>query len=273
MRIDPQFVDVDFEKESLRLGLSRGCEGFLRPGQRFRSFADMANIIPQSQWEDLAIQGDTEKTNGAYLVTRVMDQTQEGSCVGNATAQCIECTQSASFGKENKIDISAISIYKSIGSSPQSGAYVGDALEFICDNGALPLDTPANREKFGDAVMPHTGFRAPYPTGWEETAKHFKGEEFVEINKAEEMFSSLLQRFFVVVGREGHSILYVAVVRKDGQWLFPYVNSWGNWGQAYGNMEYGFGFDTERQMKKTLGRSAGAFALRSMVYPTFAGAE
>lgn len=267
MNINPDFVDVDFSVEAERLGKMRGCNGMLRPGQKFRRFGEYTNLIPNGQWEELARKLDAEKSNAAFLLNRVYNQQQEGSCVGNATAQCVEGTMTGQVGFDRKIDLSAISIYKAIGSSPQSGAYVGDALERICDVGVLPLDTPENRAKFGDHVMPATGFRSPWPQGYESTAAKFRGLEFYEIDTEAEMMSALLQGFFVVVGREGHSIVYCAVVYQDGKRMFAFCNSWGSWGQAYGNLDYGFGFDTEKQMKKTLGRSAGAFALLSMVTP------
>lgn len=257
MPIDPAILDVDFSQQPY----ARGNLG-VRPGaKKMRAFRDVAKLVPESEWRGLSEELKAESSGCASLVTRIYDQKQEGSCVANASCQAVEIIQAMQFGKDRVIQLSAISLYKRIGSSAQSGAYVGDGLEELAKRGALPLDTPVNRERFADKVMPNTGFREPYPQDWENTANYFRAQEWWEIESMAELMSALLQRFPVVVGREGHSICYCEPVFDGSKLTIKYANSWGNWG------DNGFGYDTERQAKKTIG--GGAWALRSVNIPDF----
>lgn len=256
--IDERFIDVEFDKQP------EYTMGNLGPGdvRRMRSFGEVCRTIPESEWKELAEKLVATNSGCSAMVTRIYDQKQEGSCVANASCQAMEIVQGVQFGKDRVIQLSAISLYKRIGSSAQSGAYVGDGLEELAKRGALPLDTPENRERFGDKVMPNTGFREPYPQDWENTANYFRAVEWLEIKSLAELVSSLLTRFPVVVGREGHSICYCDYL-PDGK--VKYANSWSmGWG------ENGFGYDTVKQVKKTIG--GGAWALRAVNYPEFQAA-
>lgn len=191
----------------------------------------------------------------SQLVSRIYNQGNEGSCVANACSQAHEIIQAKQFGKANVVPLSAISLYKRIGRSPNSGAMVSDGLDEMSERGVLPLDTPENRTKFGAAVMPNTGFRTPYPTGWEATAKKFAGTEWFILESVNELVSALLLQMPVVVGRSGHSIAYCDVVYQGSDLMVKYANSWGNWG------ENGFGYDSMRLIRSS---ASWAFALRSV---------
>ena len=256
MPIDPALIDIDFAKQP------EYTMGNLGPGPaRFRGFSDAVKVIPESEWKELIERLNTDKSGCASLVTRIYDQKQEGSCVANASCQANEIVQAVQFGKDRVVPLSAISLYKRIGRSPSSGAMVSDGLKESIDLGILPLDTQTNREKFGDKVMPNTGFREPFPADWENTANYFRALEWLEIKSTAELISALLQRFPVVVGRQGHSICYCEPLYKDGELLVKYANSWGDWG------DNGYGYDSQSQIKQSA--SSGAFALRAVTYPTF----
>lgn len=263
MEINDRFLDYDFTKDE---NYVRGYLGYREDGA-YRDFADVEGVLTDSEIDEcIAILDANPEAGLDYLVTRVFNQRQEGSCVGNAVTQDDEVLQAKQFGKENVIPLSAISVYKRIGSSPGSGAMVSDALDEICKRGALPLDTPANREKFGDAVMPHTGFYTKFPADWEKTAKQFAGREYLVIKGVNALLSALCKGFPVVVGREGHSILYLRPMRRNGKRVVKYVNSWGEWGDAGGTFPSGFGYDSESQIRKSAG---WAFALRTIAVPTW----
>jgi hypothetical protein len=198
--------------------------------------------------------------NGTLITRREGTVLVSGnSCVANATSQSNEITQALQFGKENVVHLSAISLYKRIGSSPSSGASVDDGLEEMKERGILPLDDEANKARFKH-TMPNTGFRTAYPDGWEDTAKMFKVQEWLVVDRVAELVSRLLDGKPVVVGRSGHSICYCDVVYKDGALCVKYVNSWGDWG------ENGYGYDTMGKIKSSAG---WAFAPVSVVVPTF----
>lgn len=187
------------------------------------------------------------------------------NCVGNATAQAIEIIQARQFGEDRVVPLSAISLYKRIGRSPGSGAMLDDSYDEIRSRGILPLDTPENRARFGDHVMPARGFYEPFPPGWESTAKKIVGIEGYVIRSVDGIATALLKQIGpVVVGRQGHSIVYVNWVYKSGRSLCPYPNSWKvTWGQPYGDMPGGFGFDSESQISQSAGY---AFCIHSVTF-------
>jgi hypothetical protein len=193
------------------------------------------------------------RRNGTVLIS--------GNCVANACSQANEIIQALQFGKENVVHLSAMSLYKRIGSGPNSGAMVSDGLDEMQARGVLPLDTPENRAKFGDKVMPNCGWRTPYPDGWEAVAKGFCVVEAFVLRGMSELLTALVNQHPVVVGRAGHSICYCRPVWKSG-YNVVYANSWGNWGFAAGDFEHGFGLDSSRMVSSSAG---WAFAVRSVV--------
>lgn len=257
MDIDDRFVDVDFEADPKYVFGDRGAACF---GTEALFFEDVVPVIPRDRWQAEAEKFDAEHNGIENLVTRIYNQQSEGSCVANACSQALEIIQAKEDGRENVVHLSAISLYKRIGRSPGSGAMVSDGLEEITDRGVLPLDTPENRAKFGNIVMPNVGFYTKYPDGWEAVAAQFKGVERFIIRSFEGLVTAGLNGHPCVVGRQGHSICYTRATFKNGRLLMPYPNSWGDWGQAFGQMTTGFGFDSESQIKQSAG---WAFALRS----------
>lgn len=247
------FIDVDFPSDPKFSFGDLGKRAFEDVSRG--SYSDVVNVIPESRWKDEAAAIQAAGGGCSQLVSRIYNQGNEGSCVANACSQAHEVIQAKQNGKENVVHLSAISLYKRIGSSPNSGAMVSDGLEEMAERGVLPLDTPENRAKFGNAVMPNTGFRTAYPAGWEATAKKFSGQEWFVIESVNELITALLNQHPVVVGRSGHSICYCDPVYKDGALLVKYANSWGDWGEA------GFGFDSARMIRSS---ASWAFALRSV---------
>ncbi len=238
-----QFTDVDFTLQD------KYVQGYsAKPREDYRlcrgRFEDSFQVIPESQWKELSAQLKAAGGGLSRLVTRVYDQGNEGSCVGNAGCQGLEVLQAKAVGKKLVVPISAMSLYKQIGSSPGSGASVEDGVDRMGDTGVLPLDTPENRARFKH-VMSHQNFRQPWPTGWKETAALFAKLEGYACRSVSEMFSALFRGMVVWVGREGHSILYLDPV-WESDWFIDYVNSWGKWGFAKGSMPYGFGRDSRR---------------------------
>lgn len=252
MPINPSFIDVDFPRDPR---YTKGDLG-VRPGYACAKYADNAPVIAESQWPELVRQMDASNSGLDQLVTRIYDQKNEGSCVANACSQSVEIVQCAQVGKANVVHLSAISLYKRIGSSPNSGAMVSDGLDELSERGILPLDTPENRAKYAH-VMPNTGFRTQYPSGWEETAKKFRGTEWFVCESKAEVISALLNGHPVVVGRAGHSICYTRPVYENGRLLVKYANSWApDWN------DHGFGYDSESMIRSA---SGWAFALRAVV--------
>lgn len=264
--IDPKFVDCDFEREMLERGIAPGNLGI---GERMASlptYEDSVPLIPREDWESEAAKMEADRTGAEWLVTRIYNQGNEGSCVANACAQAHEILQALQFGRDRVVPLSAMSLYQLIGSGPNSGAMVSDGLDEGANYGFLPLATDANKARF-DHVMPNTGWRTRRPDGCETTAKLFRFIEWNVIKTKAGLGTALLRRQPVVVGREGHSICYCGMRFKSGRLYVPYPNSWSeDWGQAFGDMPGGFGMDSERQLEKS---SGWAFTPRAIVVPDF----
>jgi len=200
--------------------------------------------------------------NGTLVTRRNGTVLISGNCVAEASTKSIEIVTACTYGLEQVIPISPASLYHRIGTSESSGAIVMDGIEAMVREGVLPLDTAENRRKFKH-THPAVGFSVPLPDGWQETAKLFKAVTWYAIDSFAAMVTALLRGHPVVVGREGHSIIYLRVRLKNGNLVFIYLNSWGRWGFASGNLPYGFGADSER-----LGKQAchGAYALVSVTH-------
>lgn len=266
MKMIEDFIDYDFPSDP---NYRPGYFGKQRDALRamMPAYADVAATYSESDLKILADEIDKRKAGLEYLVTRVYNQKQEGSCVGNGSCQGHEVKQAMQFGRDRVVAISAMSLYKRIGRSAQSGAVVSDAWDEMSTRGVLPLDTPENKARFKH-THPATGFGTPLPPGWEETGKLFLGLEATIIDDRLELLSALVDGHPVIVGREGHCICYLRVRWNAtlGRWEAIYVNSWGQWGAAFGHMPYGFGIDTESQIRKS---SDWAYAIRSVTTPEF----
>lgn len=252
MSIDPRFIDVDFLDDPNYVFGDLGISCFADMGPSYEEkFGAMS-------WTDIetAIEAIDAAGGGLdLLVKNILNQGREGSCVGNAFTQANMVTQAEMFGLEGVVELSAISLYKQIGRSASSGASVNNGIEKLCSVGQLPLDTLENRARFGSHVMPATGFSTKFPQGWQTTAKMFAGMEYHVVKSIEGIFTALCQAHPVVVGRQGHSIVYLRPMKGR---KVKYANSWGDWG------DNGFGYDTQSQIKQA---ATWAVAIRSVVTP------
>lgn len=260
IEINEEFLDVDLSR--MNHVHPPGFTGYGSP-DRFRNFGETAKILTRSEIEAEAEKTAAEKAGNAFLVVEVKNQKQEGSCVGNASTQGLQVIQARRLGKDKVTLLSAIATYKQIGSSPMSGANVEDSMNKLEGVGTLPLDTPENRAKYGDQVMPATGFYTKFPAGWQATAKNFRLAEVTVVRSFEALLTALLCGHPVVVGRQGHSILYLDVIVINGKLYVIYVNSWSlDWGQAAGDFKSGFGVDSESTIRQS---AQWAYAMRSVV--------
>jgi hypothetical protein len=259
IKIDPEFVDVDFEKRRPK-GVGLGWKAGASYG--YRDYAAARPVLTRAQCIEEGQRIQAEGTGNAQLVVEVKNQRNEGSCVGNASTSGLQVIQARRLGKDKVTLLSAIATYKQIGRSAQSGAMIDDSMEALQEVGTLPLDTAENREKYGNQVMPATGFSTRFPANWKETAKHFRLDEVLVCRGVDQLLTALVCGHPVVVGRAGHSILYLDVIYKSGRLYVLYVNSWGQWGQGAGDFSYGFGLDSESYIRSS---ASWAYAMCSMV--------
>lgn len=261
--MDPRFIDVDFTAEAKRHGYSLGYNGVGEAVNKMRNYGD---VVPEM--DTATLRAEIEKLDAAgggaeRLVTRIYDQNGEGSCVANACSQANEILQALQFGKDKVVHLSAMSLYKRIGSGPNSGADVSDGLDEMQSRGVLPLDNTENRARFGTHVMPNCGWSTRYPDGWEPVAADFKVAEAYVVRNVNQLMTALVRRRPVVVGRAGHSICYCRPKYANG-FQAIYANSWGSWGFAAGDFQNGFGLDTAGYVSSSAG---WAFVIESLVTP------
>jgi hypothetical protein len=261
MDIDDKFLDVDFTTDSKYVAGALPEDG----SKSLLCYEDHQPMIDDSKWPELCEKLSATKSGLEWLIVMILNQLREGSCVGNASTQGHMIRQAVQLGRDLVTKLSASSLYQLIGSSPNSGAMVSDALDEMNKVGIVPLDTPENRAKFGDSVMPATGFYTKRPSGAAEVAKKFRLNEWFVIRSMEGLVSAQLSGHPVIVGRAGHSICYVRPFYKDGRMYNLYVNSWGEWGQGAGYFDHGFGVDSMSYMRSS---AQWAFALRSVTVPT-----
>jgi hypothetical protein len=245
--IDPKFVDVDLEAEAKRRGIPAGYHAW-----HLQNFADESTY--RTYGAEFEIQSEAERTRRIEqmdeegglerLVRWILNQKSEGSCVGNAWTQATMVKLAAQIGEANIVPLSAISAYKQIGRSPGSGANIGDAMECGESVGILPLDTPENRQRFGNFVMPATGFYTPWPSGdWKKVAAQFRIVKRLICRSVAEVEQAGINGHPVVVGRRGHSICYLRPSLRSGRGVI-YAQSWGEWGFGLAGHTSGFGFDS-----------------------------
>lgn len=260
---DPRFVDVDFDAQSRASRRDRGWTGIEPVAFRDAGvphYRDVEPLIPDAEWPRLIREYERQWGLIAPHITRIYDQDGEPSCVSNAFCQAHEIVQARTFGHDRVVHLSAISLYKRVG-SPRSGSTLWDNMREMTTRGALPLDNPQNRQRFAH-VFPANGYHTPWPTGWEETARLFQNAEWADIDSLQEFMTALLRGHPVIYARSGHCILAVTPVLRNSTLYCGYVNSWGRWGAPVNErFDYGMGFDTRRVM------SYGGYALRSIRLP------
>lgn len=252
------FEDVDFTT------CPEYTRGDITPPSATFAGADYGDVTPsidESEWPALIEKADADGGGLERLIVSIFNQGNEGSCVANACAQAMQIVHARMFGKDAVVPLSAMSLYKRIGSGPNSGAMVSDGLDELTKRGILPLDTPTNRTKFAH-VHPATGWSNKLPPGWEETAKLFRATEFFVIRNTGQLMTALFHAHPVVVGRSGHSICYCRPMVRNGKQGVAYVNSWGKWGFGAGDFDSGFGFDSMSMVRSS---AQWAFCVRSLV--------
>jgi hypothetical protein len=237
-------VDIDFIDEvpsDQNLGwIEQTDEEMFAATPDIESFADVfpQHMVPRSQWKERI---DRIWRMMRATTVQIVSQGQEGSCVGFSCTQALETTLTRRFGRRHWVDLSGVSLYKRIGRTASSGAYIPDGIKEIQERGVLPVNSAVNIQNY-QHTHPRTGFSRTLPSGWTTTAKLFRASRVATCRGAEEIFSALMGGFCGVVGRSRHAIPYVYPQYSGNTFYCVYANSWGSsWGS-----NGGFGFDSER---------------------------
>lgn len=272
----PYWSDCSFAVASRRFGRKTG---YIQPGPSYRAGRNAPlfdehfreRIVPKSEWRSLY---DELQPNQERLSSYTWDQNGFGTCTSNATACAMHIQWTRQFGEEWAITPAPPSIYPFCASGGNSGSSTNCNIERASEKGVLLIDTEKNRKVLRtlgldethviDAVQWNAGKRCPQ-SWYEETAKHFKVEEFYEITSVDGWFSAVLLGFTILYGRSGHAICGTGFEPKGSDWTGIYQNSWGSWGRTI-NGRQAYGEDTYSYLQRT-GAYRGAFAVRQISEP------
>ena len=224
-------------------------------GSQFPVFEDIERPIPRNEWEGII----AERAPLRPLVQRIKEQ-QYGSCASHATTQAFEIAWCMAYGVEDWIEFSPMAIYPHVSSRANSGSTIGDNMRYITQSGLVPV--PGGEPFLERAGIPiyvrgENDYYGRFPSGWQDTAKHFRAAEVFDVASVEGLVTGLLMGFPAVVGRSGHAICYVDPMMDGNRLSFRYANSWSpQWGDD------GFGIDQESAISRAI-PSYGAFLIRT----------
>lgn len=230
---EEKWLDVEFSKQQGEL-----LGSIEMPPDLYReAIAAATNVktlpgfqpIPKSEWSKWTARFPI--TRLAKSIRNITEQTM-GSCVGHACANGIEAGEYTMAGDLFFRKISGMSMYKRIGRSPNSGAYIPDAADEVFARGILPVVG----EPYPHTFPQDTGWSTPMPSGWEETGRLWKAVVY-SVSDQESAFRTRMDwRLRDQFGRSSHSISGFAVT-ASGKWA--YENSWGvDWGDLGKSIGY-----------------------------------
>jgi hypothetical protein len=126
---------------------------------------------------------------------------------------------------------SGMSMYKRIGRSANSGAYIPDAADEIFSRGILPV----TGEPYPHTFAQDTGWSTPLPSGWEDTGRLWKAVVYSVDDQEAGFRVGMDCRLGRQIGRSSHSLNAGGYTGKS--WW--YENSWGtDWGDLGKSVGY-----------------------------------
>jgi len=228
MIVDSKWIDMDLTiiPEDQSSGLIEQP-----PAELLASFAEVPwydelcadEMIPRSEWK---ARSEATWPHLKGSVAQIYSQGSEGSCVGFSVCQAIETTLTRNYGRRHWVSLSGMSLYKRIGRSAGSGAYIPDGIAQATQFGVLPVDSAENRARY-QHTHPRTGFSRALPSNWQGTGKLFRITKAAKAQGSEMIVSALVKKRMGVVGRQRHAIPYAGIVFNGNSPLAAAANSWG----------------------------------------------
>lgn len=229
---EARWLDVDFAKQpQANLGAIE-----LPPNLAREAIAAAANVrtlagfkpIPKSEWAAWVARFPVARL--AKSIRNTTEQTM-GSCVGHACANEIEAGCYMMGGDWLFRRISGMSMYKRIGRSANSGAYIPDAADEIFSRGILPV----TGEPYPHTFAQDTGWSTAMPSGWEATGVLWKAAVYSTDDEEAGFRVGMDCRLGRQIGRSSHSLCAGGYTGKS--WW--YENSWGtDWGDLGKSVGY-----------------------------------
>jgi hypothetical protein len=153
-----------------------------------------------------------------------------GSCVGHACANEIEAGCYHMGGDWLFRRISGMSMYKRIGRSANSGAYIADAASEIFRRGILPV----TGEPYPHTFAQDTGWNTAMPSGWESTGRMWKALVYTCDDEESGFRIGMDCRLGRQIGRSSHSIFSVGYTGKTWWYENSWGTGWGDFGKSIG---------------------------------------
>jgi hypothetical protein len=254
--IDPKLIDVALPFETgypddLARGDTLDALKFAA-GTTAREFPESWWIEPKD-WADAARDNDKYKTWPINYVDRFTNQnpTHECTChsLSRAFEGCRNRQRGVSYadgpqkgrryeesGKFGSVWVSALSVYAEANPGQWGGASIRGVMEIAVRRGFLPdkiqpaaygfkhdLQGTAgsgNSNQSSGSFVRTSGF----PSGWQETAKHFKPLEIIFPDSLEQAVCLVLHGLLVCVGRNGHAVPWAMFNVADR--VLPYPDSY-----------------------------------------------
>ena len=119
------------------------------------------------------------------------------------------------YGEHRWYELSALSMYKRIGRSAGSGAYIGDCADELDTRGILPSDNATNVATWEHTHQDSGGWSNRLPSGWESTGKKWRCQVYRVTDRESWFTVTMMYQLRIHLGRSRHAISGVFVV-KDG---------------------------------------------------------
>ena len=228
---EAQWLDVDFQQQAGQfLGATE-----LPPDLQQDALNAAANVrtlpgfkpIPKSEWPQWVARFPV-----ARMARSIRNTTQQtmGSCVGHACANEIEAGCYHMGGDWLFRRISGMSMYKRIGRSANSGAYIPDAASEIFSRGILPV----TGEPYPHTFSQDSGWSTAMPRGWEETARQWKALVYTCDDEESGFRIGMDCRLGRQIGRSSHSIFAVGYTGRTWWYENSWGTGWGDFGKSIG---------------------------------------
>jgi len=231
---EARWLDVDFSQQA---GEQLGAIQFppLLAAQAIAAAQNVKSLpgfkpIPKAEWPAWVARFPV--TRLAKSIRNTTEQTM-GSCVGHACANEVEAGCYMMGGDWMFRRISGMSMYKRIGRSANSGAYIPDAADEIFSRGILPV----TGEPYPHAFAQDTGWSTAMPSGWETTGRLWKAVVYSVDDQESGFRVGMDMRLGRQIGRSSHSICAGGYTGKT--WW--YENSWGS---DWGDLGKSIGYDS-----------------------------
>lgn len=237
--VNPALVDVTLPESGYPAALAAGdTRDVLRDmcGEATREFPSALWIEP-SQWEEKARENDENNTWAANYIDRFTNQNPNHFCTCHSLGTNFEACRNRQRGviypdgakkdyrypqsaTAGSVWVSPMSVYAEANPREWGGASIRHVLDICIRRGFLPDKLQPKDYGFKHSLAGTTGAgginqsRGPwtpvsrFPEGWQETAKHFRIQEVIFPENAEQVMCLLLHGYSVCVGRNGHAVPY-----------------------------------------------------------------